>query len=51
MLEEEYDDFMLEADPGPRNVTKEFEGFTLEQVKKKLRDACIAIAERNLIAN
>jgi NADPH-dependent glutamate synthase beta subunit-like oxidoreductase len=35
MLEEEYDDFMLEADPGPRNETKEFEGFTLEQVQKE----------------
>jgi NADPH-dependent glutamate synthase beta subunit-like oxidoreductase len=35
MLEEEYADFMLEADPGPRNETKEFEGFTLEQVQKE----------------
>ncbi len=35
MLEEEYDAFMLEADPGPRNATKEFEGFSLEQVKKE----------------
>jgi len=35
MQEEEYQDFMLEADPGPRNETKEFEGFTLEQVQKE----------------
>jgi len=35
MREEEYDAFMLEADPGPRNTTKEFDGFSLEQVKKE----------------
>jgi ferredoxin len=35
MLEEEYEDFMLEADPGPRNETQDFEGFTLEQVQKE----------------
>ena len=35
MLEEEYEDFMLEADPGARNETKDFEGFTLEQVQKE----------------
>ena len=35
MLEEEYDDFMLEADSAPRNTTKEFEGFTMEQVQKE----------------
>ncbi len=35
MLEEEYDDFMLEADPGPRIETTEFEGFTMEQVQKE----------------
>jgi NADPH-dependent glutamate synthase beta subunit-like oxidoreductase len=35
MLEEEYDDFMLEADAGPRNETRDFEGFTMEQVQKE----------------
>lgn len=35
MLEDEYDAFMLEADHGPRNETKNQEGFTLEQVQKE----------------
>lgn len=35
MLEEEYMDFMLEADSGPRNVTNGYEGFSMEQVRKE----------------
>jgi len=35
MLEQEYEAFMLEADPGPRNQTKEFEGFSREQVQNE----------------
>ena len=35
MLEEEYEEFMLEADAGPRIETKDFEGFTLDQVQKE----------------
>ena len=35
MIQEEYHDFMLEADEGPRIETEGTEGFTLEQVKKE----------------
>lgn len=35
MLEEEYEDFMLEADEGPRNDTSGFEPFSLEQVRNE----------------
>lgn len=35
MIQEEYADFMLEADDGPRVVTKLHEGFTLEEVQKE----------------
>jgi len=35
MIQEEYHDFMLEADEGPRIETEGTEGFTSEQVKKE----------------
>jgi NADPH-dependent glutamate synthase beta subunit-like oxidoreductase len=35
MIQEEYQDFMLEADDGPRIKTEEHAGFSLEEVKKE----------------